>query len=61
MILYVCPRIIQALLASEKKATEEARNSSRDAEGKNTELASKLENAERKVDQLQDSVQRFVN
>ncbi|XP_059284070.1 myosin-17-like [Lycium ferocissimum] len=50
---------LKALLASEKKATEEARDSSRDAEARNTELANKLENAERKVDQLQDSMQRF--
>ncbi|XP_016580015.1 myosin-17 isoform X1 [Capsicum annuum] len=50
---------LKALLASEKKATEEARDSSRDAEARNTELANKLENAERKVDQLQDSVQRL--
>lgn len=57
----VFSRIIQALLASEKKATEEARDSSRDAVAGNAELANKLEDAERKVDQLQDSVQRFVN
>ncbi|XP_060189336.1 myosin-17-like isoform X2 [Lycium barbarum] len=50
---------LKALLASENKATEEARDSSRDAEGRNTELANKLENAERKVDQLQDSMQRL--
>jgi myosin-5 len=49
------------LLLSERQAAEEARKSSTDSEARNVELAKKLEDAEQKVDQLQESVQRFVN
>lgn len=52
---------VQALLLSQRQAAEEARKSSMDAEARNTELAKKLEDAGRKVDQLQESVQRFVD
>lgn len=52
--------IVQALLQSEKQSAEEIRRARADAEVRNKELFGKLEDAERKVDQLQDSVQRFV-
>ncbi|KAL6974577.1 hypothetical protein U1Q18_028761 [Sarracenia purpurea var. burkii] len=50
---------LKALLLSEREAAEDARKACRDAEVRNTELADNLEDAERKKDQLQDSVQRF--
>ncbi|GFS43442.1 myosin family protein with Dil [Actinidia rufa] len=50
---------LKALLLSERQATEEARKASTDAEVRNRELVSKLEDGERKVDQLQDYVQRL--
>lgn len=49
------------MLLSEKKAAEEARKACIDAEARNLELVKKLEGAEQKADQLQESVQRFVN
>lgn len=52
---------LQALLLSERCAAEEARKACSDAEARNTELVNKVEDAERKVDQLQDSVQRYIN
>lgn len=52
---------VQALLLSERQAAEEARKSGMNAEARNTELTKKLEDAGRKVDQLQESVQRSVN
>lgn len=48
------------MLLSERQAAEEARRASTDAEARNVELTKKLEDAEQKVDQLQESVQRFV-
>lgn len=51
---------MQALLLSERQAAEGAGKASIDAEARNAELAKKLEDAEQKVDQLQESVQRFV-
>ena len=52
---------MQALILSERQAAEEAKKASTDAEARNAELAKKLEDAEQKVDQLQESVQRFVS
>lgn len=51
---------LQALLQSERKATEEARNACTDAEARNVELVKKLEDSELRVDQLQESVHRSV-
>ncbi|GFS43834.1 myosin family protein with Dil [Actinidia rufa] len=48
-----------ALLLSERQGAEEARKAGKDAEIRSAELSNKLEVAERKVDQLQDSVQRL--
>lgn len=55
------PHTEQALLLSERQAAEEARKGRSDAEARNAELTKNLEDAEKKVDQLQESVQRFVN
>lgn len=52
---------MQALLQSERQTAEEARKARTDSEARNAELSKKLEDAEQKVDQLQESVQRFVN
>jgi hypothetical protein len=49
------------LLLSERQAAEEARKAHADGEARNSELAKKLEDAAKKMDQLQESVQRFVN
>ncbi|GFS43835.1 myosin family protein with Dil [Actinidia rufa] len=49
----------RALLLSERQGAEEARKAGKDAEIRSAELSNKLEVAERKVDQLQDSVQRL--
>lgn len=49
------------MLLSERQAAEEARKACIDAEARNAELTRQLEDAGRKVDQLQESVQRFVN
>lgn len=51
----------QALLLSERQAAEEAKKVITDSEARNAELTKKLEDSERKVDQLQESVQRFVD
>lgn len=48
------------MLVLEKQAAEEARKVSAEAESKNVDLAKKLEEAEGKVDQLQDSTQRYI-
>ena len=45
-------QIVQALLLSERQGAEEAGKASTDAE-RSAELSNKLEDAERKVDQLQ--------
>lgn len=52
---------VQASLLSERQAAEEARKACKDADARNSELSKKLEDAERKVDQIQETVQRFVN
>lgn len=52
---------MQALLLSERQTAEEARKACTDSEARNAEMAKKLEDAEQKADQLQESVQRFVN
>lgn len=49
------------MLLSEKQAAEEVRKVSVDAEARNVDLVRKLEAAEGKVGQLQDSVQRCVD
>ncbi|KAK6126771.1 hypothetical protein DH2020_039479 [Rehmannia glutinosa] len=48
-----------SLLLSEKQAAEETKKACADAETRNVDLAKKLEEAEGKVDQLQDSAQRL--
>ncbi|KAK9275460.1 hypothetical protein L1049_022727 [Liquidambar formosana] len=50
---------LKALLLSERQTAEESRKALKDAEVRNAELVKKFEDAERKVDQLQDSVQRL--
>lgn len=50
---------VQALLLSEKQAAEEAKKACIDAESKILDLAKKLEEAEGKAYQLQDSAQRY--
>ncbi|KAJ4823434.1 hypothetical protein Tsubulata_039524 [Turnera subulata] len=49
---------LKALLQSERQASEEARKACSDAEVRNAELFQKLGDAEQKVDQLQESLQR---
>ena len=51
---------VQALLQSETQIAEETKQAYAVEQTKNGELNRKLEGAEKKVDQLQDSVQRFV-
>ena len=51
---------VQVLLQSETQIAEETKQAYAVEQAKNTELNRKLEDAEKKVDQLQDSVQRFV-
>lgn len=50
---------VQALLVLETQKTKEPNQVSGAEQAKNEELAKKLEAAEKKADQLQDSVQRF--
>ncbi|XP_042050999.1 myosin-17-like [Salvia splendens] len=52
-------QILKASLQSEKVTAEEAKRACSDAETRNINLAKKLEEAEGKVDQLQDSIQRL--
>lgn len=49
------------MLLPEKQAAGEARKACADAEARNMDLTQKLEEAEGKVHQLQESVQRFVS
>lgn len=49
------------MLLSERQAAEEARKARSDAEARNAELNRNLEDAEKKVDQLQESAQRYVD
>lgn len=51
---------IQASLQIERQTAEEARKAKTDVEARNAELTEKLEDTERKMDKLQESVQRFV-
>lgn len=51
----------QALLLSETQKGEEAKQSYTVAQAKNEQLTKKLGDAEKNVDQLQDSVHRFVS
>ncbi|CAI0419969.1 unnamed protein product [Linum tenue] len=51
---------LEALLLSQRQAAEEAKQACAVAESQKEQLCKKLENSEKKVDQLQDSVQRFV-
>jgi len=44
----------------EKEAKEEARKAQVEAEARNKEMAKKVEDSDRKVDQLQELVQRLV-
>nr|GMC58944.1 myosin-17-like [Ipomoea batatas] len=50
---------LKASLLSEKHAAEEAKKACTDAESRNAELMNKLGDAEQKIDQLQDLVQRL--
>jgi len=52
--------LLQASLDSERQAAEKLRKAFSEAEARNSELATELENATRKADQLHESVQRFV-
>lgn len=47
-------------MLSEKQAAEEAKKAAAEAESKNVDLAKKIEEAEGKVDQLQESTQRYI-
>ena len=51
---------IQESLLLEREAAEEARKALTQAEARNAELIKKFEDSERKVDQLQNTVQRLV-
>lgn len=46
---------------SETQAALDAKKTSLDAEARNAELVKKVEDAEQKVNQLQESVQRYAN
>ncbi|KAH0931813.1 hypothetical protein HID58_008930 [Brassica napus] len=50
---------LKASLQSEQKAAEDLRKAFSEAEARNSELATELENATRKADQLHESVQRL--
>ncbi|CAF1698074.1 unnamed protein product [Brassica napus] len=50
---------LKASLQSERKAAEDLRKAFSEAEARNSELATELENATRKADQLHESVQRL--
>jgi myosin-5 len=52
--------LVQALFQSETQIVEEAKQAYAVEQAKNAELTRKLGDAEKKVDQVQDSVQRFV-
>lgn len=52
--------LMQGLLSSETHKADEAKQAYCSALVQNEELSKKLEEAGRKIDQLQDSVQRFV-
>jgi hypothetical protein len=50
--------ISQALLQTERQATETAKKEHAEAERRNEELMKKFEAAEKKIEQLQDTAQR---
>lgn len=50
---------LKALLSSEKQISDASKKASAEAQGRNDELMKKLEDANAKADQLQDSVQRM--
>lgn len=52
--------MIQESLLLEREAKEEVKKAQAEAEVKNKELVKKLEDSDRKVDQLQELVQRLV-
>lgn len=52
--------MVQALLQSQTQTAEEEKQARAFSETKNGELTRKLEDSEKKADELQDSVQRFV-
>ena len=51
--------ISQALLQTERQATETAKKEHAEAERRNEELMKKFEAAEKKIEQLQDTAQRY--
>ena len=59
MLIYVI-FLLQASLQFERKAAEDLRKAFSEAEARNSELATELETATRKADQLHEWVQRFV-
>lgn len=50
---------VQGLLQSQTQTADEAKQAFTVSEAKNGELTKKLKDAEKRVDELQDSVQRF--
>jgi myosin-5 len=50
---------LQALLQTERQATEAAKREHAESERRNDELIKKFEGAEKKIEQLQDTVQRY--
>lgn len=52
---------VQALLQSQTETADEAKQAFTVSEAKNGELTKKIEDADKKVDELQDSVQRFLH
>lgn len=54
-----CILILQALLQTERQATETAKKEHAEAERRNEELMKKFEGAEKKIEQLQDTAQRY--
>jgi len=50
---------LQALLQTERQVTEAAKREHAESERRNEELIKKFEVAEKKIEQLQDTVQRY--
>ena len=59
MKLYPFLLLLQALLLTERQATEAAKREHAESERRNEELIKKFESAEKKIEQLQDTVQRY--
>ncbi|AED92849.1 myosin [Arabidopsis thaliana] len=59
LIFFFCLMFIQTWLHSEQEAAKDLRKALSEAEARNLELATELETVTRKLDQLQESVQRF--